>query len=132
MRSPNSRPSTAITAPDYGIGSGGTITLVLKSGTHDFHGELYEFNRNTDYDANDYFTKKAGQARPSFQLNEPGGNIGGPLFIPACVQQQSQSDLLLLERRMAAADPGQLTPGREYHSRQQLPNCRVVAHLHPF
>ncbi|MFZ0270271.1 MAG: carboxypeptidase regulatory-like domain-containing protein [Acidobacteriaceae bacterium] len=69
-------------SPDYGIGSGGTITLVLKSGTHDFHGELYEFNRNTDYDANDYFTKKAGQARPSFQLNEPGGNIGGPLFIP--------------------------------------------------
>ena len=69
-------------SPDYGIGSGGTILLVLKSGTHDFHGELYEFNRNTDYDANDYFTKKAGQPRPSFQLNVPGGNIGGPLFIP--------------------------------------------------
>jgi len=69
-------------SPDYGIGSGGTILLVLKSGTQNFHGELYEFNRNTDYDANDYFTKKAGQARPSFQLNEPGGNIGGPLFIP--------------------------------------------------
>src|SRR5580698_552579 len=68
--------------PDYGIGSGGTILLVLKSGTHDFHGEVYEFNRNTDYDANDYFTKNAGQPRPSFQLNEPGGNIGGPLFIP--------------------------------------------------
>ena len=68
--------------PDYGIGSGGTILLVLKSGTHDFHGEVYEFNRNTDYDANDYFTKGAGQPRPTFQLNEPGGNIGGPLFIP--------------------------------------------------
>jgi len=69
-------------SPDYGIGSGGTITLVLKSGTHDFHGELYEFNRNTDYNANDYFVKKSGKARPTFQLNEPGGNIGGPLFIP--------------------------------------------------
>jgi hypothetical protein len=68
--------------PDYGIGSGGTILLVLKSGTHDFHGELYEFNRNTDYNANDYFVKQSGKARPSFQLNEPGGNIGGPLFIP--------------------------------------------------
>ncbi|MFP5226755.1 MAG: carboxypeptidase regulatory-like domain-containing protein [Acidobacteriota bacterium] len=69
-------------SPDYGIGSGGTILLVLKSGTKNYHGELYEFNRNTAYDANDYFTKNAGQARPSFQLNEPGGNIGGPLFIP--------------------------------------------------
>jgi hypothetical protein len=69
-------------SPDYGIGSGGTILMVLKSGTHDYHGEVYEFNRNTDYDANDYFTKSAGQPRPTFQLNEPGGNIGGPLWIP--------------------------------------------------
>ena len=67
-------------SPDYGIGSGGTITMVLKSGTRRFHGEVYEFNRNTDYNANDYFTKRAGKARPTFQLNEPGGNIGGPLY----------------------------------------------------
>jgi hypothetical protein len=69
-------------SPDYGIGSGGTIVMVLKSGTHNFHGELYEFNRNTDYNANDYFTKAGGKPRSKFQLNEPGGNIGGPLWIP--------------------------------------------------
>ncbi|MGB7189771.1 MAG: TonB-dependent receptor [Acidobacteriaceae bacterium] len=67
---------------DFGIGSGGTIIMVLKSGTSRYHGELYEFNRNTAYNANDYFTKRAGQARPVFKLNEPGGNIGGPLWIP--------------------------------------------------
>jgi carboxypeptidase family protein len=65
-------------SPDYGVGSGGTILMVLKSGTHDFHGELYEFNRNTDYDAADYFSKSVSE----FKLNEPGGNIGGPLWIP--------------------------------------------------
>ena len=65
-------------SPDYGVGSGGTVLMVLKSGTHDFHGELYEFNRNTDYDAADYFSKSVS----AFQLNEPGGNIGGPLWIP--------------------------------------------------
>jgi hypothetical protein len=69
-------------SPDYGIGSGGTVVMVLKSGKRNFHGEVYEFNRNTDYDANDYFTKGAGQGRPAFHLNEPGGNISGPLFIP--------------------------------------------------
>ncbi len=68
--------------PDYGIGSGGTILMVLKSGAHDFHGELWEFNRNEDYDANNYFSNLAGQTRPEFRLNEPGGNIGGPLWIP--------------------------------------------------
>ena len=69
-------------SPDYGIGSGGTILMVLKSGTRNYHGELYEFNRNTDYNANDYFTKAGGKPRSKFQLNEPGGNIGGPLWIP--------------------------------------------------
>lgn len=69
-------------SPDYGRGSGGTILMVLKSGTHDFHGSVYEANRNTAYNANDYFLKQAGKARPKFQLNIPGGNIGGPLFIP--------------------------------------------------
>ena len=68
--------------PDYGVGSGGTVLMVLKSGTHTFHGEIYEFNRNTDYNANDYFLKAGGKPRSKFQLNEPGGNIGGPLWIP--------------------------------------------------
>jgi hypothetical protein len=69
-------------SPDYGVGSGGTILMVIKHGTRDFHGTLYYFNRNEDYDANNYFTKLAGQGKPKFRLNEPGGNIGGPLFIP--------------------------------------------------
>ncbi|GGG90090.1 TonB-dependent receptor [Silvibacterium dinghuense] len=68
--------------PDYGIGSGGTILMVIKSGTSKFHGGAWYFNRNEDYDANNYFTNLAGQGRPEFRLNEPGFNIGGPLFIP--------------------------------------------------
>ena len=69
-------------SPDYGIGSGGTILMVLKSGTHNYHGEVYYFNRNTAYNANDYFLKQANKPRSKFQLNLPGGNIGGPLWIP--------------------------------------------------
>jgi Carboxypeptidase regulatory-like domain len=69
-------------SPDYGVGSGGTVLLVINSGTQEFHGELYYFNRNEDYTANNYFNNLAGHPRPEFRLNEPGGNIGGPLFIP--------------------------------------------------
>jgi hypothetical protein len=68
--------------PDYGIGSGGTILMVLKGGATQYHGEVYYFNRNTAYNANDYFLNAAGKPRPTFQLNIPGGNIGGPLWIP--------------------------------------------------
>ena len=73
--------------PDYGIGSGGTITMVLKSGTNKFHGALWEFFRNEVFDANNYFTNLAGQRRPKFRLNEPGGNIGGPIWIPHLYNQ---------------------------------------------
>lgn len=68
--------------PYYGLGSGGVVMMVLKSGTRQFHGEVYESNRNNAYDANDYFTKLAHQPTPEFRLNLPGGNIGGPLYIP--------------------------------------------------
>src|ERR1035437_3124665 len=69
-------------SPDYGIGSGGTITMVIRSGARNFHGSLWEFVRNEDLDANNYFTNLAGKPRPKFRLNIPGGNIGGPLWIP--------------------------------------------------
>jgi hypothetical protein len=65
--------------PDYGIGSGGTIAMVIKSGTKDFHGSVWEFNRNEDFAANNYFTNLANKPRPEFRLNIPGFNFGGPL-----------------------------------------------------
>ena len=92
--------------PDYGIGSGGTILMVLKSGTHDFHGGLWYFNRNEAYDANNYFTNLAGQRRPEFRLNEPGGNIGGPLFIPHVYNNERKRTFFFVNRRVAEADSG--------------------------
>ncbi|HEY0795547.1 MAG TPA: TonB-dependent receptor [Acidisarcina sp.] len=68
--------------PDYGISSGATISLGLKSGTQKFHGELFEFNRNTVFDANNYFNKQNGTPRTKLNYNIFGGNIGGPIFIP--------------------------------------------------
>ncbi len=69
-------------SPDYGIGSGGQILMVLKSGTRDFHGALWEFNRNEAFDANNYISKLNGRGKPKLRVNIFGGNIGGPLYIP--------------------------------------------------
>ncbi|HTD55526.1 MAG TPA: carboxypeptidase-like regulatory domain-containing protein [Silvibacterium sp.] len=71
--------------PDYGISSGATVSLGLKSGTQKFHGSAWEFNRNTDYNANNYFNKHTtGTPQPRTKLNYNifGFNIGGPVFIP--------------------------------------------------
>ena len=62
-----------------GRNGGGNINAILKSGTNTFHGEAYEFFRNTVLDANDYFLNQAGEARPVIQQNIFGGDLGGPI-----------------------------------------------------
>lgn len=61
----------------YGRGNAGTINLVFKSGTNSYHGEVFEFLRNSALDARNYFDT-AG--KPGFRMNEFGGTFGGPLF----------------------------------------------------
>jgi hypothetical protein len=70
--------------PDYGIASGGAITMSIKSGTQKFHGEAWEFDRNDALDAHNYFDDNNGQLAPKAELryNIFGANFGGPLFIP--------------------------------------------------
>src|SRR5580658_7712315 len=61
----------------YGRGNAGTINLVYKSGTNRYHGEVFEFFRNSALDAKNYFDTAA---KPGFRMNEFGGTFGGPLF----------------------------------------------------
>jgi hypothetical protein len=70
--------------PDYGISSGATISLSLKSGTQNFHGEAWEFNRNTAFNANSFQNKNKAVPtnRAKLNYNIYGVNLGGPLFIP--------------------------------------------------
>lgn len=60
---------------EYGEYSGGQINVVTKSGTNSFHGNAYEFLRNTDLDAKNFFSSD----RAIFQQNQFGGTFGGPL-----------------------------------------------------
>src|SRR6185312_13032327 len=68
--------------PEYGQGSGGIMTMVIKSGTKDFHGGAWEFVRNDDFDANNYFANRNGTPKPKLRYNTFGYNLGGPIFIP--------------------------------------------------
>jgi hypothetical protein len=60
---------------EYGEFSGGQINVVTKSGTNAFHGDLFEFLRNTDLDARNYFSPTRG----TFIQNQFGGTFGGPI-----------------------------------------------------
>lgn len=61
---------------EYGNFSGGQINVVTKSGTNGFHGDVFDFLRNTDFDAANFF---AGGVRGDFKQNQFGGTIGGPI-----------------------------------------------------
>ena len=60
---------------EYGGHSGGQINVVTKSGTNEFHGDVFEFMRNTDLDARNYFSPTRG----AFDQNQFGGTFGGPI-----------------------------------------------------
>ena len=59
--------------------AGGQVALITKSGSNSFHGSLYEYNRNTDFEANDWFSNRAGVARPALIRNQYGVSLGGPI-----------------------------------------------------
>jgi Carboxypeptidase regulatory-like domain len=60
---------------EWGERAGPTVLVTTKSGTNQLHGTLFEFFRNTDLDARNYFASKRNQ----FNLNQFGGSLGGPI-----------------------------------------------------
>jgi hypothetical protein len=74
------RTTIAGAGADMGHSAGGQVSIVTKGGSNQFHGSLYEYNRNTLFEANDWFSNRAGVARPALIRNQYGGAIGGPVL----------------------------------------------------
>src|SRR5208283_2063217 len=71
-----------VTAPfsaEYGRTDGGVLTAVSKSGTNEFHGALYEYLRNSDLDAKNFFDPATGPT-PPLHRNQFGGLLDGPIL----------------------------------------------------
>ncbi|MFZ0731931.1 MAG: carboxypeptidase regulatory-like domain-containing protein [Candidatus Sulfotelmatobacter sp.] len=68
---------------EYGRNSGSVVNVVTKSGTNDMHGNVYEFFRNKDLNANDYCLTAAESlpcVKPQSNQNQFGGTFGGPII----------------------------------------------------
>jgi hypothetical protein len=90
----NTTPSLTVPPPDaiqefivqtsmydasQGRNSGGNVSVVTKSGSNKFHGNVFEYFRNDALDANDFFLNEAGRPRPELKRNQFGGTLGGPI-----------------------------------------------------
>ena len=73
------RVTTTNANANQGRSSGAQISLVTKSGSNEWHGALFEANRNTATTANDFFNNRSGIERPALIRNTFGGAIGGPI-----------------------------------------------------
>ena len=66
---------TSALPAEYGQHSAGAINMVSKSGTNQFHGDAFEFVRNADFNADDYFARRSD----NLKRNQFGGTLGGPI-----------------------------------------------------
>jgi len=135
---------------EYGSFGGAIVNLAIKSGTNAFHGEVFDFLRNEDLNARDFFA----QTRAPYKSNQFGGTFGGPivknkLFFFTSYQQlqerQGQTNVLTvptpLQRQGILTEDGQGTiydpvTGQPF-SNQTIPTNRIdpvalkVANLFP-
>ncbi|HXO04076.1 MAG TPA: carboxypeptidase regulatory-like domain-containing protein [Candidatus Sulfotelmatobacter sp.] len=70
-----------IFSPEFGHSTGGQFNTIVKSGTNGYHGLLYDYTQNRNFDAIDQSTINAGlTSNPRFDDNRFGGNFGGPII----------------------------------------------------
>jgi hypothetical protein len=68
---------TSVAPAEFGRAGGALVITSIKSGTNDIHGSAFEFNRNTNLNARDFFE---GPPTPKFNRNQFGGTLGMPIF----------------------------------------------------
>jgi hypothetical protein len=74
------RVQTSTFAPEYGRTPGVQISIATRSGTNNFHGDLFDYFRNDKMDANSWFANETGLSRPALRQNDFGGVMGGPIL----------------------------------------------------
>ncbi len=76
------RVETSNYSAEFGHSGGAVIDAVTKSGTNQLHGAGWEFLRNSDLDAAQFFENAGGLPKGAFHRNQFGGSVGGPVYIP--------------------------------------------------
>jgi hypothetical protein len=74
------RIETSSYAPEFGRSPGGQVIISTRSGTNEFHGDIFDYFRNSVLDANDWFANAVGKPRAPERQNDFGGVFGGPIL----------------------------------------------------
>lgn len=132
---------------EYGRSNGGIVNVITKSGTNDVHGSAYDYLRNKDLNANNFFnqaTPGAFSPVPTLIRNQFGVTMGGPLTIPKVLKgkdrlfwflgyQGQRQNSTTVNPQVGVFTPAELT-GDFSHASNGRPDTNVAAFLqsHPF
>lgn len=75
----------------YGWSTGNVVNVITKSGTSDFHADIYDFLRNQALDANTFFNNRNGVKKVPDHRQQFGAAGGGPLYIPGIYKQRDRT-----------------------------------------
>jgi len=118
---------------EYGKRAGGTVNIVTASGTNQLHGDVFEYLRNSDFDARNFFDATIGT--PPFKRHQFGGILGGPikkdrLFLFGNYEEFRQE----LSRSSVAVVPGALAREGLMPNGSPVPNLKqpMLAYANTF
>jgi len=89
----------------YGWSTGNVVNVVTKSGTNSFHGSAYEFYRNQNLDANQWFADHDNTPIAKLSRNQTGASAGGPLYIPGIYKQREKTFIFGLYEHFTVTTP---------------------------
>jgi len=75
---------------EYGRTAGVQVQAVTRAGTNQYHGNGYYYKRNEEFNANNFFSNRAGTAIPRYRFNTWGANFGGPVYIPKLITRKDK------------------------------------------
>ncbi len=75
---------------EYGRNSGGSVTVITKSGSRDFHGSAYNYYRHESLNANNFFNNRTGTPKSPYRYRVTGYSIGGPIYIPKLFNRERE------------------------------------------
>lgn len=89
---------TSAADAQFGRAAGGFTNVVLKSGGRDRHGSLYNFHRNSEFDAKNFFARPGENTH--FVMNQFGGTLGGPVVLPGGYNQSREKTFFFVSTQL--------------------------------
>src|SRR5579863_8033714 len=128
---------------EYGRNGSGIVSVVTKSGTNEYHGVLFEYIRNNDFNANSFFNNQQDIPKNILKRNQFGAEVGGPVWIPKVFNgrnrlffmtswQSQRLTGLLTAGQVTVFTPAELNGDFSHSGPNGGPDPKVVKYLEAF